>query len=338
MGHLQPILVPRNVFSWLSSEALRPTPLAIFAHGISCREISLSSKHLHCPQADGDLYLTPISILHPIAHSQCRWHRTMAEVVGLVVGAVGLAGVVGAFKDVVDLFSLFSDSRHLGRDYEILDAKLDIEKTMLLHWADRVGLLRVQYDRRLDEPNTRDTVFRVLACVRSLLSNASELKTKYGVRPSTEARSESATVDTPENTPLAISRLQMDRLNKEFGEMSKRMQIPRHTASLKNKFRWAIRDKQQFGILLTDLSHFITKLDGFIPTATPTYITPSDLQSIQDFRGLKIALEASLGLGKAPIVDVTQHAFDQVCQSSILDALWFRTINAREDQVKPAHA
>ncbi|KAK3898854.1 hypothetical protein C8A05DRAFT_46934 [Staphylotrichum tortipilum] len=89
----------------------------------------------------------------------------MAEVAGLVLGAVGLAGVVGAFKDVVDLYSLFVDSKHLGKDYEILDTKLDIEKTMLLHWANRVRLLQPDYDTRLDDLNTGDTVFRGLKMV-----------------------------------------------------------------------------------------------------------------------------------------------------------------------------
>ena len=105
----------------------------------------------------------------------------MAEVAGLALGVVGLAGVVGAFKDVVDLFSLFVDSKHLGRDYEILDTKLDIEKTMLLLWAERVGLFRPDYDHRLDIPSTQETVFRVLACIRSLLSDASQLKPSFHV-------------------------------------------------------------------------------------------------------------------------------------------------------------
>lgn len=53
-------------------------------------------------------------------NSAARLAVAMAEVAGLVLGVVGLAGVIGAFKDVVDLFSLFVDSSHLGRDYEMI--------------------------------------------------------------------------------------------------------------------------------------------------------------------------------------------------------------------------
>ncbi|KAH6869681.1 hypothetical protein B0T10DRAFT_541623 [Thelonectria olida] len=58
----------------------------------------------------------------------------MAETAGLVLGVVTLAGT---FKDCVDLFSYFLSYRSLGRDYEILVAKLDVEKTLLLQWAHR---------------------------------------------------------------------------------------------------------------------------------------------------------------------------------------------------------
>ncbi|KAF2108345.1 hypothetical protein BDV96DRAFT_504494 [Lophiotrema nucula] len=82
----------------------------------------------------------------------------MAEVAGIVVGVVGLAGLIGAFKDTIDLFNDFADSRDLGRDYEILDAKVDIERTILLQWVDRVNLLRPNYDRRLDDDHTQQAL------------------------------------------------------------------------------------------------------------------------------------------------------------------------------------
>ncbi|EGU73096.1 hypothetical protein FOXB_16392 [Fusarium oxysporum f. sp. conglutinans Fo5176] len=64
----------------------------------------------------------------------------MAEVAGLALGAVGVVGLIGAFKDTIDLFGLLAESRDLGRDYEILRIKLDIQKTLLLQWTDRYGL------------------------------------------------------------------------------------------------------------------------------------------------------------------------------------------------------
>ncbi len=265
----------------------------------------------------------------------------MAEVAGLVLGVAGLAGLIGAFKDVVDLYSLFIDSKHLGRDYEVLDTKLDIEKTLLLRWADRVGLLRTDHDPRLDAPDTRDTIFPVLACIRSLLSDASQLKTRYGVQTfslqdSELASPEPMTIDATENTCRMISNRAMERLVREFGNMRLRMQIPQQTRL--KRFRWAIRDKQQFESLLRDLSHFTTKLDSLIPAAVPTSLTSNDLQCIQDLRGLKIVLEASLGLGRSAIAEAAQQSIDKKRQEKVLDMLWFRTMTAREEEIKPAHS
>ncbi|ENH62238.1 hypothetical protein FOC1_g10015205 [Fusarium oxysporum f. sp. cubense race 1] len=103
----------------------------------------------------------------------------MAEVAGLALGAVGVVGLIGAFKDTIDLFGLLAESRDLGRDYEILRIKLDIQKTLLLQWTDRVGLLRQDdYDPYLDQAHTREAIGHTLSCIRLLLTDATTLKNK----------------------------------------------------------------------------------------------------------------------------------------------------------------
>ncbi len=130
----------------------------------------------------------------------------------------------------------------------------------------------------------------------------------------------------------------MERLTQDFDEMRLRMHIPEH-ASLKNKFRWAVRDKKEFETLLQDLSHFTTELDALIPATGPSPIlTQSDLQSIRDLQGLKIILEASLGLGRTAIANAIEGAIKEKRQQQILDMLWFRTMSAREEGITPAHA
>jgi hypothetical protein len=263
----------------------------------------------------------------------------MAEIAGLTLGVVGLAGIVGAFKDVVDLYSMFVDSKQLGQDYEILDTKLEIEKTMLLLWADRVGLLRADYDPRLDAPNTRDTVFRVLTCIRSLLSDASQLRTRYGVqtfgtRELTEARGEA--IPAPGGPRRAISSVPMELLTQEFGKLNLQRHVPEET-SLKNRFRWAVRDKKQFENLLSHLSHFTSKLGDLIPPHSPPSISRDDLGLAQDVQGLKILLQASVDMKNQLIANTAQAAIDHKFQEKVLDALWFRTMTAREEEIGPAH-
>jgi len=51
------------------------------------------------------------------------------EVAGLAVGVIGL---IGLFKDCADLLSLISIARDLGKDAEVLQTKLDIERMIFL--------------------------------------------------------------------------------------------------------------------------------------------------------------------------------------------------------------
>ncbi|KAK4235691.1 prion-inhibition and propagation-domain-containing protein [Achaetomium macrosporum] len=231
----------------------------------------------------------------------------MAEIAGLAVGV-----------DVVDLYSLFVDSKLRDRDYEILETKLDIEKRMLLDWADRVCLLDTDCDPRLQAPDTRETVYRALNCIRSLLSDASKLKARYGVHI----------------WPFEQSALSTRTEITAQGD-SKR--------AISTRFS-TIRDKQRFETLLKQLSYFTTALNELFPatgytrgrSGTSPIITQSELRSMLDLRGLNIVLEASRGLNIRSIANTAQHAIHEACQDKILEKLWFRTMTAREDEIKEA--
>ena len=101
----------------------------------------------------------------------------MAEAAGLVLGVIGL---IGSFKDCVDLFSYISAARSLGRDYEVLNTKLDVEKTLLLQWAERVRLVKPRYDERLDDHNVQTAIARILASIQLLLSEGKDLNAVTG--------------------------------------------------------------------------------------------------------------------------------------------------------------
>jgi hypothetical protein len=327
------------------------------------------------------------------------------EVAGLAVGVVGLAGILSVLRDVAELYSLFVDSRTVGRGYEMLDTKLDIERTMLLHWADRVGLLRDDYDPRLDIPGTQETVFRVLACIRTLLSDTSQLKTRYGVQTFDVPDSETGTqqtLPTPEESKKAINGTAMERLARDLDKLRLRKQGPekglpaledskkatdgapverlardldilplrRHTLGqaspalevtkkatngapiermaqeldklrlrkrthehkdLTRSFSWAIRDKQKFADLVDDLSHFTTKLNDLLPATSGPSVSQSEPSPAQEMVG-------QCDIDKRAIPNTVEDVVDQKYQDKILETLWFRTMEAREEEIKPAHA
>ncbi|KAK5045639.1 hypothetical protein LTR84_009008 [Exophiala bonariae] len=180
----------------------------------------------------------------------------MAEVAGLLVGVVPL---ISCFKDCVDLFSYISLARSLGRDYELLNTKLDVEKLLLLQWSSRIQLFQSRPDKRLDDPLIQEMITKVLKSIARLLSDGKDLRTRYGLRKERDDLEDDANSDSdakcesddddefrsvagapkavngqrrpplPSDSRLDVFIAQFDRL-----KLQKRRRIDRHTAEIKN--------------------------------------------------------------------------------------------------------
>ncbi|GAB1319825.1 hypothetical protein MFIFM68171_10035 [Madurella fahalii] len=107
---------------------------------------------------------------------------------------------------------------------DVLDTKLDIEKALLLQWADDVGLIPaglyrpgtddpVNYDMRLADEATQTMIKRALNYIVALLTNAPELKQGYGL---TEAPEDSEALTTT-STMLSSPRWERFCSNYRFG-------------------------------------------------------------------------------------------------------------------------
>ncbi|KAK5997627.1 hypothetical protein PT974_02991 [Cladobotryum mycophilum] len=162
----------------------------------------------------------------------------MAEAAGLVQGVVGLAGIVGAFKDVIDLYTIIIDVRNWGRDFENLGVKFGIEKTLLLQWAERTTLLQPDYDHRLDDPTIRGFVLEILPRIKG-----------YHI--------------------LGIRRPVTDRFISQFQDFSLGINQRNKTTDWKTRFRWVVRDKQRFESLAADIAYFTAKLNEILPASNP---------------------------------------------------------------------
>ncbi|KAM0323537.1 hypothetical protein ACHAQA_008818 [Verticillium albo-atrum] len=263
------------------------------------------------------------------------------EVAGLVIGAVG---IVGAFKDAIDLFALFTASRDFGQDYVILLTKLDIEKFILLQWAEQVGLLRHNFDEfdepRLNKEEIQVSVARILSCIQLLLGTTSQLKERYGVKDSSSVssdkllnvREEAATISGP----------CMERFEQQFRKLKISIKSLDKNTSMLAKARWVIQDKARFGELVSELAHFTTKLREIVPPPATTLARTAelnntkDLEQIHDLSKLKTVLVASTGHYGA-IAGPTQKLIDSRCQARILRTLWFRKMDDRRGIITPAH-
>ncbi|KAK2613202.1 hypothetical protein N8I77_000129 [Diaporthe amygdali] len=196
----------------------------------------------------------------------------MAEVAGLVLGAVGLVGLIGAFKDTIELFSLITASQHFNQELLVTISKLDIEKLILLHWADRVRLLRTDHDPRLSDPTTQQGVSLILNRIEELLSDAHDLTNKYGLCE--VSREESSSLS---RSPTLMSSYRMQRFSSSFRQL--RLTIaPRTKSTMANKVQWAIKDRDKFEDLLKELSRLTYKLNLLVPAqGNPETDHPSGL-------------------------------------------------------------
>lgn len=159
------------------------------------------------------------------------------EITGLTIGAVAL---VGTFKDCIDVFGMIVSARSLTDDAELLNTKLDVEKLLLLQWADRVRLTESKdYDRRLDDPDLNRTIARVLESIKRLLGDRKALRDRYGL-VDYQAVKHQLVLDHKLEATASSTRLQhfTERLNR----LSLHTEVPRTGHSATTRFKWVVRD------------------------------------------------------------------------------------------------
>ena len=248
------------------------------------------------------------------------------EAAGSAAGAIALVRV---FKDCVDFFSCISANQSLGRDCEILDTKLDVEKTIFLQWSSRVRLVKQDYDKRLDEPSISKRVSRTLAYIRELLSERQGLRQLYGLRP--------AERDELTDVKPAMSGPRMTSFIHDFKDMNLRMGKRSKASSIQN-IRWVVCDKDQFDGLIQRLSSFNAKLNEIIPDSRGCIVSMAkeDLENLRSLEKLRLVFEASVGRQET-IAGLAQQIITGDCQRRILDSLWFQTMDDRRKNVKEPH-
>lgn len=283
------------------------------------------------------------------------------EVAGLVFGVVGIAGVIGAFNDAVDVFGLIADSKQLGRDYEVLESKLDIEKTILLQWADRTKLLHPNYDKRLDETSTQRAVVKILSSIHLLWSDAGPLRKRYGLvekkvddeenkadeeeqetdlyanasvpihvlaqfgdnRGQDNDSREDQSIDPADYVdPSPFSERRMKSFIKDFKKLQLRMSLRQEESSKRNRLRWVVADKAKLEVLIQELAYFTTKLHEVLPAAnSPLQILANE--DIGTERSLReLKILFEASAGRrAAVASSTRQAIAKICENRVLQRL-----------------
>ncbi|GAB1319686.1 hypothetical protein MFIFM68171_09896 [Madurella fahalii] len=185
----------------------------------------------------------------------------MADIVGLSVGIISLAGL---FSNCVDAFAYVKAGQSLERNLAILLVKLDVEKARLVSWGNAVGIARALNNGRdaiLNDPAIEATIRSVLESIRLLLTDSKRLQDKYAVEELYEPAqiTDVLQLDLISSTSLSIFRRSYNRL---CNRAKHQPQI-----GITKRVSWAIRDREKFDELIRDLREFVDGLVDLAPIA-----------------------------------------------------------------------
>ena len=161
------------------------------------------------------------------------------EPVGLAFSTIALASL---FSTCLECFEYFEAGQAIEEDFELLLVKLDVQKERLSTWGDLVGVHKAKEDGHhpmLDEKE--DIVRRCMTSLQKLCTDTSKLQDSYGV--SIEPNNSIAEVpEESRSSRLSIFKRSYARI-RNTSKNSK--------PSLREKTKWAIRDKRKFETLPT---------------------------------------------------------------------------------------
>jgi hypothetical protein len=221
------------------------------------------------------------------------------EIAGLAIGVASLAGL---YSCCIGAFQLVQKGRSFGKDYKILETKFGNQELRLRAWGRACGLIdESQYDQRLDEPELHERLQATLDCIKLLLSDAKELKERYGLRRC------QAGVSDEQNADLAISassasyestslgrRASFGRLFSRSSRSIRTGYTPKHQHESSLKFpkaHWIIEDREKFSELIRHLKDFIDDLEDLTKaTQIPRrqlFFVGYEIESIDDVQTLE---------------------------------------------------
>ncbi|EEU47088.1 uncharacterized protein NECHADRAFT_36311, partial [Fusarium vanettenii 77-13-4] len=126
----------------------------------------------------------------------------------------GNASVAGALKACLDILSDMCCINTLAKDWPDLQTKLDVERTLLLQWADKVKLLNDVHDRCLDQPDTHSQIIHLLHTTYNMLTDNPGLAHHFSIIAHEQVDS------LPDATYLQsswiLSKPRMEKFNSEF--------------------------------------------------------------------------------------------------------------------------
>ncbi|RMJ01547.1 hypothetical protein CDV36_015710 [Fusarium kuroshium] len=252
---------------------------------------------------------------------------------------VGIEDIAGALKTCLDILSNISANEDLEGQWDMLQAKLDIERTLLLQWSDRVKLLQDVHDDCLDDLRTHNRIFELLHGAVCLLTDKHQMRWMYQVFSFEEEEVSPDTTYLPSSSILSTPR--MEHFNNEFLRLNLRAMQPRQglcplaaphlrVATLVVTFEKFIEHIQQ----LVSSLYRITGGANCLECATE--MAKEDVKRCNSMRDMRLVRNAAEGVRDT----ISQSARDfivQLAQERVLKTLWFPGMEERKMNLREAH-
>lgn len=181
------------------------------------------------------------------------------EAAGLVIGAVGLAGL---FTACIDCFELVQRGRYLGRNYLLLETKFTNQRLRLASWGKACGLTDSNDDQISQlEPEVLDGLASTLSQLLELLSNGNALRNTYGL--SHEPCDGEFVLWTHARAHLGTKRQFLSLVRQTINGLKGEAAAVQKQAGIARRGRWVIEDRQKFTDLILHMKDLIDDLEAF---------------------------------------------------------------------------
>ncbi|KAK7947064.1 uncharacterized protein PG986_011385 [Apiospora aurea] len=183
----------------------------------------------------------------------------MAEVAGLALGVLGIAGL---FTSCIENFDIFVRAKDFG-DFDHLCTRLSLERVRLALWGETLGLLpswpdqkpQVPYNHAIDREDIQPSIVACLCQLLDLLTKANVITERYALdcTPlSTQAYSQEVT-QTPRG--MLVLRDSFQKFKERIRKNQKQKPVWKVT-------RWSIHDCAQFEALVDKVHKLLDGLES----------------------------------------------------------------------------
>ncbi|KAH7230824.1 prion-inhibition and propagation-domain-containing protein [Fusarium solani] len=176
----------------------------------------------------------------------------MAEVFGIVTGAIGLAGL---FQQCIECFEYVQLGRHFAQDFGRHQLKLDIAERRLHRWGEAVN---INENPRFNAPDEDDTLVQEVQAILEEIALLFQTIQKSSKRYTIKAPKEDLKCLTEEDLQPEFRRLRARWTNVARRPSQKKVNFAK-------KASWALYDAKNFEKLIEQISGFLDDLESLFP-------------------------------------------------------------------------